>query len=89
MMTMAKLFFDGFIAFPFVKRHARREVRGHEMESCREILQQDIDLLLVEAVEDLRKSGLDNKEIFSVVKKHFGLQYANKFCIGSSDDASC
>ena len=56
------------------------------MECCQEILQQDFDLLLAEAIEDLRKSGVDNEEIFDVVKEHFGLKYAKKF-IESSDGA--
>jgi hypothetical protein len=54
------------------------------MEGRREIFQEDFDSLLAEAIEDLQKSGLDHKEVFSVVREHFGLKYAKKFCTESS-----
>jgi hypothetical protein len=32
------------------------------------------------AIEDLRKGGLDMKEIFNIIKDQLGRRYADKFC---------
>lgn len=50
------------------------------METQREMPQEVFDSLIDEAIEDLRRSGLDNEEIFSIIKEHFGRRYARKFC---------
>ena len=38
------------------------------------ISQEIFDSMLLDAIEDLRKSGLDGKEVFVIVKEQFGLQ---------------
>ena len=50
------------------------------MENKNVMAQEIFDAMVDEAIEDLRKSGLDIKEIFSIIKDHIGLRYANKFC---------
>ena len=41
--------------------------------------QEILDSLVDEAIEDLQKSGLDNEEIFFIIKKQFGRRYAHRF----------
>jgi hypothetical protein len=50
------------------------------MENKNVMAQEVFDAMVDEAIEDLRKSGLNIKEIFSIIKDHFGLRYANEFC---------
>ena len=42
--------------------------------------QEVFDAMVDAAIEDLRKSGLDMKEIFTIIRDLLGLRYANKFC---------
>lgn len=32
------------------------------------------------AIDDLRDSGLDKREIFNIIEGHFGLHYAKTLC---------
>ena len=50
------------------------------MENENVMAQEVFDAMVDAAIEDLRKSGLDMKEIFSIIKDHLGLRYADKFC---------
>ena len=45
-----------------------------------EIALEDFDDMVKEAIDDLRKSGLDNDEIFRIIKDLFGSRYSNKLC---------
>ena len=47
-------------------------------EKC-QISEEVFETILAEAVEDLRKSGLDDEEMFSIIEEQFGLRYARKF----------
>lgn len=37
--------------------------------------------MLYQAIEDLRESGMDSGEIFSIVEECFGSAYANRYCV--------
>jgi hypothetical protein len=50
------------------------------MENKKVMAQEVFDAMVDAAIEDLRKSGLDMKEIFSIIKDYFGLRYADRFC---------
>ncbi|MCD6306042.1 MAG: hypothetical protein J7M32_07115 [Deltaproteobacteria bacterium] len=41
-------------------------------------------VMLEQAVQDLRKSGMDKDEIFTVVEEWFGSAYACRFCKNSN-----
>ena len=36
--------------------------------------------MLDQAIDDLKLSGLDAGEVFSIIKENFGTVYANRFC---------
>ena len=36
--------------------------------------------MLDQAIEDLKLSGLDAGEVFSIVEENFGVSYARSFC---------
>jgi hypothetical protein len=36
--------------------------------------------MLDQAIEDLKLSGLDAGEVFSIVEENFGVSYARRFC---------
>ena len=36
--------------------------------------------MLDQAIDDLKKSGLDAGQVFTIVKENFGNVYANRFC---------
>ena len=42
--------------------------------------QEFFDALFVEAVGDLRKSGFNEEEVFSIIEDQFGSTYARRFC---------
>ena len=42
--------------------------------------QEFFDTLFVEAVRDLRKSGFEEEEVFSIIEDQFGAAYARRFC---------
>ena len=48
------------------------------MEKQREIPRDVLDEIAVGAIEDLRKCGLDDEEIFSIIEEMFGPQFAHK-----------
>ena len=51
------------------------------MKDKTEILEEDFEAMLSDAIEDLYKTGLGNNEIFKIVKEQFGLSYAHKLCL--------
>ena len=52
-----------------------------DTESGKRIMAQEIfDAMVDGAIEDLRKSGLSTKEVYSIVENHFGERYAEEFC---------
>jgi len=50
------------------------------MDKKNVMAQEIFDAMVDEAIEDLRKSGLDKREMFTVIEEHMGRQYAEKFC---------
>ena len=36
--------------------------------------------MLDQAIDDLKKSGLDAGQVFSIIEENFGNVYANRFC---------
>lgn len=48
------------------------------MERVREIKEEVFDTILIGAIEDLRKCGFDDEEIFPIIKEQFGLRSARK-----------
>ena len=48
------------------------------MERQREIPRDVLNEIADGAIEDLRKCGLDDEEIFSIVEEMFGAQFAHK-----------
>jgi hypothetical protein len=46
----------------------------HKME----ISQKVFDEMVEEAIDDLRKSGLSNDEVFLIIRDQFGSRYLNK-----------
>lgn len=49
-----------------------------KMERVRKIKEEVFDTILIGAIEDLRKCGLDDEEIFPIIKEQFGLRCARK-----------
>ena len=50
-------------------------------EKTQRIFPQEIfDVMFLEAVKDLRKSGFKEEEVFSVIEDQFGVTYAQRFC---------
>ncbi len=45
-----------------------------------EMAEEVFDAMLDMAIEDLKMSGLDASEVFSIVEANFGSVYANRFC---------
>jgi len=50
------------------------------MSKKRVISEEVFAAMLDEAIEDLKQSGLDAGEVFSIVKENFGVSYARRFC---------
>lgn len=46
----------------------------------KEMAQEVFDALFADAVQDLRKSGLPETEVFSIIKNQFGHKYVRRFC---------
>jgi hypothetical protein len=46
----------------------------------REIAEEVFAAMLDQAIEDLKLSGLDTGEIYSIVEENFGSAYARRFC---------
>ena len=55
------------------------------MKKQKRITEEVLAALVERAIEDLHKSGLNNEEIFLIVKEQFGLRYAQKLCEESSN----
>jgi hypothetical protein len=50
------------------------------MPKKREISEEVFAAMLDDAIEDLKRSGLDASEVFSIVEANFGMAYARRFC---------
>lgn len=50
------------------------------MSKKRVISEEVFAAMLDEAIEDLKQSGLDAGEVFSIVEENFGVSYAHRFC---------
>ena len=50
------------------------------MPEKREIAEEVFAAMLDQAIEDLRLSGLDSAEIYSIVEENFGVAYARRLC---------
>ena len=50
------------------------------MPEKREMAEEVFAAMLDQAIEDLKLSGLDAGEIYSIVEENFGLNYARRFC---------
>ena len=59
------------------------------MATKKEMAQEIFDELVQEAIADLGRSGLDNDETFLIVREHFGLPYACRFCDTSGHEQEC
>ncbi len=55
---------------------------GNIMSKKMEMAEEVFDAMLDLAIEDLKMSGLDAAEVFSIVEANFGIVYANRFCAG-------
>lgn len=53
------------------------------MPEKREISEEVFAAMLDQAIEDLKLSGLDPGEIYSIVEENFGIAYARRFCTHS------
>jgi hypothetical protein len=54
--------------------------RGDIMPEKREIAEEVFAAMLDQAIEDLKLSGLDAGEVYSIVEENFGIAYARRFC---------
>ena len=50
------------------------------MSKKRVIAEEVFDAMLDQAIEELKLSGLDAGEVFSIVEENFGVTYARRFC---------
>ena len=50
------------------------------MSKKRVISEEVFAAMLDQAIEDLKQSGLDAGEVFSIVEENFGISYARRFC---------
>jgi hypothetical protein len=57
------------------------------MESVREIKKEVFDTILIGAIEDLRKCGLDDEEIFPIIEEQFGFRCACKYIERTRNDS--
>ena len=57
------------------------------MNVQRIISQEIFDAMVFGAVEDLRRSGLNSGDIFSIIEAQFGPRYAALFCGESAAEA--
>ena len=53
------------------------------MPKQREISEEVFSAMLYQAIEELKKSGLESGEVFSIVEEQFGSSYAKRFCINA------
>jgi hypothetical protein len=64
----------------FCKGLAIGSLRGDTMSKKRVIAEEVFDAMLDQAIEELKLSGLDAGEVFSIVEENFGVAYARRFC---------
>ncbi len=50
------------------------------MSKKRIISEEVFAAMLDQAIDDLKQSGLDAGEVFSIVEENFGTSYAQRFC---------
>ncbi len=50
------------------------------MSKKRVISEEVFAAMLDQAIDDLKQSGLDASEVFSIVEENFGTCYAKRFC---------
>jgi len=50
------------------------------MKEKREMAEEVFAAMLDQAIDDLKLSGLDPSEIYSIVEENFGITYARRFC---------
>ena len=50
------------------------------MSKKRVIAEEVFAAMLDQAIDDLKQSGLDAGEVFSIVEENFGVSYARRFC---------
>ena len=50
------------------------------MSKKRVISEEVFAAMLDQAIDDLKQSGLDAVEVFSIVEENFGIAYARRFC---------
>jgi|APSaa5957512622_1039677.scaffolds.fasta_scaffold49112_2 hypothetical protein len=55
-------------------------LKGDIMSKKRVIAEEVFDAMLDQAIEELKLSGLDAGEVFSIVEENFGVTYARRFC---------
>lgn len=53
---------------------------GVTMREKREMAEEVFAAMLDQAIEDLKLSGLDPGEIYSIIEENFGMAYARRFC---------
>jgi len=66
------------VATPVLGCHA--VFLGVIMREKREMAEEVFAAMLDQAIEDLKLSGLDPGEIYSIVEENFGMAYARRFC---------
>jgi len=54
--------------------------RGDIMSNKKVISEEVFAAMLDLAIDDLKQSGLDAGEVFSIVEENFGTSYATRFC---------
>jgi hypothetical protein len=54
--------------------------KGDIMSKKRVISEEVFAAMLDQAIDDLKQSGLDAGEVFSIVEENFGISYAQRFC---------
>ncbi|EFK06081.1 conserved domain protein [delta proteobacterium NaphS2] len=54
--------------------------KGDIMSKKKVISEEVFAAMLDQAIEDLKQSGLDAGEVFSIVEENFGISYAKRFC---------
>jgi hypothetical protein len=58
-----------------------------KMERVKGIKEGVFDTILIGAIEDLRKCGLDDEEIFPIIEEQFGLRCARKYVEKARNDS--
>ena len=57
------------------------------IDKTQRIFPQEIfDVMFLEAVKDLRKSGFKEEEVFSIIEDQFGVTFAQRFCSSETQE---